>query len=457
MMNTELLDRAIIFAVKAHAGTERRGKDFPYIVHPMEAVAIAATLSSDQEILAAAALHDVVEDTSITAEDLEKEFGARVASLVVSESDEPGKSWRERKQAAIDRIAAEPLDAKIVALSDKLSNMRAIYRDYLVQGDSLWSIFHVKDRASHEWHYRGLLGAFSDLKDTEACKEFGELIEKVFVSKAELVDLSEYEESGAGYTAISYNHKDGKRMIKLYNPFILKEVPESELRIARAVFDMGIPSPKPLRMVTDGTKLGTEFQRITPKKSFARAMSDDPSLIEHLSREFARESRKLHSIPCRTDLFGSAKDFYQSALLRTKEFSDEEKAKISAFISSIPDAKTCLHGDCHIGNILISNGEYYWIDLSDFRWGAPEFDLSMMYLSTVIPEEMCQGMYHLTHSQCCVVWDYFCQEYFGGKRSRKSIEEEVLPYAALNMVAFSCRGPLNPFERQIVEKGILER
>ena len=128
-LDTSLLDRAIVFAVRAHAGTERRGKGFPYIVHPMEAVAIVATMTSDQELLAAAALHDTVEDTDVTVEQIRAEFGERIASLVASESDtlEAGvsedASWHARKQAAIDRLAHASRDAKIVALGDKLSNM----------------------------------------------------------------------------------------------------------------------------------------------------------------------------------------------------------------------------------------------------------------------------------------------------------------------------------------------
>ena len=86
-LDTQLLDRAIIFAVRAHAGTERRGKGFPYIVHPMEAVEIVATMTADQELLAAAALHDTVEDTDITIEQIRAEFGDRVASLVAAESE----------------------------------------------------------------------------------------------------------------------------------------------------------------------------------------------------------------------------------------------------------------------------------------------------------------------------------------------------------------------------------
>ena len=102
-LNTELLDRAIVFAVKAHAGTERRGKGFPYIIHPMEAVEIVATITPDQELLAAAALHDTVEDTDVTIQDIRREFGDRIASLVQTESvgDDEG-TWHERKKKAID-------------------------------------------------------------------------------------------------------------------------------------------------------------------------------------------------------------------------------------------------------------------------------------------------------------------------------------------------------------------
>ena len=185
-LDTTLLDRAIVFAVRAHAGTERRGKGFPYIVHPMEAVEIVATMTSDQELLAAAVLHDTVEDTDTTIEQIQAEFGDRVASFVAAESDEPHQSrdgienWHARKQAAIDRLARASHDAKIVALGDKLSNMRAIARDYAQQGDALWNLFHTNDPKEHEWHYRGLAESLRELKDTFAYKEFEQLINQVF-------------------------------------------------------------------------------------------------------------------------------------------------------------------------------------------------------------------------------------------------------------------------------------
>ena len=185
-LNTDLLDRAIIFAVKAHAGTERRGKGFPYIVHPMEAMEIVATITPDQELLAAAALHDTVEDTDVTIGQIRDLFGERVASLVAAESDvmpegvSEEDSWRSRKQAAIDRLAAASRDAKIVALGDKLSNMRAIARDYAVMGDELWKIFHAPHPSDHAWHYRGLADSLRELSDTFAFREFESLINQVF-------------------------------------------------------------------------------------------------------------------------------------------------------------------------------------------------------------------------------------------------------------------------------------
>ena len=187
-IDTDLLDRAIVFAVKAHHNTERRGKGFPYIVHPLEAVEIVATITPDQELLAAAALHDTIEDTDVTVEDIRREFGDRIAELVHAESDQftegvsEEDSWHDRKQAAIDRLATAPYDAKIVALGDKLSNMWAIARDYSIQGDELWKIFHAKDKADHEWHYHGLADSLKELSDTFAYKEFVTLIDQVFHS-----------------------------------------------------------------------------------------------------------------------------------------------------------------------------------------------------------------------------------------------------------------------------------
>ena len=186
-MNSAILDKAIVYAVKAHANTERRGKGFPFIVHPMEAVAIVATMTSDQELLSAAALHDVVEDTDITVDQIRGEFGGRIAYLVEMESDKfttpkgDNLGWKDRKLASLERLANAPKEVKIVAMGDKLSNMRAIAMDYRKIGDVLWDRFHAPNgKVDHEWRYRALVEAFNDISDTDAYKEFAALVAEVF-------------------------------------------------------------------------------------------------------------------------------------------------------------------------------------------------------------------------------------------------------------------------------------
>ncbi len=185
-LNTDLFDKAAQFAINAHHGTERRGKGSPYVIHVMEAAEIVSTITNDQELLAAAMLHDVVEDCGVSVDEIKAEFGERIAELVAGESDlvVPGlseeESWVMRKQHAIDRLAKQSRDGKIVAIGDKLSNMRAIARDFDEQGDELWKIFHAPKPELHEWHYRGLAGALSELEGTAAYKELCELIDKTF-------------------------------------------------------------------------------------------------------------------------------------------------------------------------------------------------------------------------------------------------------------------------------------
>lgn len=185
-LDTSLVDRAILFAVNAHKNTERRGKGFPYVIHPLEAMAIVASLTTDPELLAAAALHDVVEDTDYTVEDIRKEFGDRIASLVSAESDAvfeemtPEESWHMRKQIAMDELKAASKDVKTVAMGDKLSNVRAIARDYYVYGNEVWNKFHCKDPKEHEWRYRGVADALSDFEGTEPYKEMLYLLDFIF-------------------------------------------------------------------------------------------------------------------------------------------------------------------------------------------------------------------------------------------------------------------------------------
>ena len=181
-----MINRAICFAVKAHEGTVRKGTNIPYIIHPLEAMAIVATITPDRELMVAAVLHDVLEDTKVTIEDLRREFGDRVAYLVDAETirDVDGvshiDSWQLRKQTAINHLAMASRGVQIVALGDKLSNMRALANGYRQFGERLWERFNVKERSLHAWYYRGLVKSLASLNDTMAYQEFAGLVEQVF-------------------------------------------------------------------------------------------------------------------------------------------------------------------------------------------------------------------------------------------------------------------------------------
>ena len=185
-IDSSMVDRAICFATKAHSGVVRKGTKIPYIAHPLEAMAIVGSITDDQELLSAAVLHDVVEDAGVNVADIRTEFGDRVAALVDSETDSevPGMShidsWQIRKQAAIDHLAAASRDVKIVALGDKLSNMRAMLLHYHEQGEQVWQRFNQKDPACHAWYYRQLVKSLSSLSDTDAFQEFAALVDQVF-------------------------------------------------------------------------------------------------------------------------------------------------------------------------------------------------------------------------------------------------------------------------------------
>lgn len=184
-LDTSLVDKAILYATKHHKGTRRKGKDIPYILHPLEAMAIVSTITEDQELIAAAALHDLIEDTSVTYDDINKEFGKRIADIVLSESNNAienheNLSWHQIREKNLEILKNASLDCKIVALGDKLSNIRSIHNDYNNIGDKLWDRFNEKNPLEHKWRYIELTKCFNGLEDTIAYQEFKALVFMVF-------------------------------------------------------------------------------------------------------------------------------------------------------------------------------------------------------------------------------------------------------------------------------------
>lgn len=183
----ELVTEAIIFAAKAHDGMRRKKNKSPYILHPMEAAVIVSTMTDDQEVIAAAALHDVVEDAGIKMEEIEENFGARVRVLVESETEDkradrpPMETWKIRKEESLLVLKnTEDLDVLRVWLGDKLANMRSLYREWKTEGDAMWNNFNQKDSKMQAWYYCTIAELTSRLSETSAWIEYKALTDIVF-------------------------------------------------------------------------------------------------------------------------------------------------------------------------------------------------------------------------------------------------------------------------------------
>ena len=186
-MMKDLVSEAIAFSAMVHDGMRRRKSDAPYILHPMEVGAIVGTMTDDQEVIAAGVLHDVVEDAGITLKEVGEKFGQRVMELVASETENkreelpPEDTWRIRKEESLEKLrTTNDIEVSMLWIGDKLSNIRAIYRDFLIDGNAVWDKFHQSDIKVQGWYYRSIMKYTERLSHTLAWIEYKTLVEKIF-------------------------------------------------------------------------------------------------------------------------------------------------------------------------------------------------------------------------------------------------------------------------------------
>ena len=194
-----MIDEAILFAAKAHQNEVRKGNGQPYIFHPIEVLFLVSLMSKDDEVLCAAVLHDTVEDTDVTIEEIKETFGSRVADLVSYESEDKRdninkeQTWKERKREAIDLMArSKDIGAKMICLADKVSNLRSLHLGLLDKGEDFWQVFNMKDPLMHYWYHDELRRALSDLCDYSVYKEYCFLIDTIFGKYTKEIKYEEY-------------------------------------------------------------------------------------------------------------------------------------------------------------------------------------------------------------------------------------------------------------------------
>jgi (p)ppGpp synthase/HD superfamily hydrolase len=162
-----MIFEAIEYAAAAHRGQYRKGTRIPYILHPLNAARTLIDAGCADHLVAAAVLHDVVEDTSRTLADIRKRFGERVAELVES-ATEPHRwaSWEQRKRHTIEHLRTADEEMLLVAIADKLDNIRSLREDLMRRGEETWKRFK-RGRKEQGWYYGSLEEIFSERMKAE--------------------------------------------------------------------------------------------------------------------------------------------------------------------------------------------------------------------------------------------------------------------------------------------------
>lgn len=262
------------------------------------------------------------------------------------------------------------------------------------------------------------------------------------MSQYEQINLEDYVQSGEGGQAITYTRKDGSAMAKMFQYGLGAETVEREFRISKAVYEADVPCPKPIRLVTDGKCFGAEYEVIANKRSYTRIISQEPEQLEPLTVKFAELGKKLHSTPANTEVFPEMKEVIRPWIEKSTCLSDPFRQRLLEALDSIPSTKTCVHGDFHIGNIITNGEKDYWIDLGDFAWGAPEWDLSMnFYLAYYIPAEYMDQLFHLDNATFRKHWDLLLKAYYGIQtlEEQRDYEKKLLKYTALKYAYNFCK------------------
>ncbi len=157
----ELILKGVQFALHAHQGQQRKVDGQPYYFHPLAVGRLLIEAGGAAEVVVAGLLHDVVEDSAYTAEDIEDEFGGQIARWVNAVT-EPNKEkpWRERKQAALEALANAEFEVMLIALADKRDNLRSLRAAFDLQGPVVWSKFN-RPKPDQRWYYESLISLFA--------------------------------------------------------------------------------------------------------------------------------------------------------------------------------------------------------------------------------------------------------------------------------------------------------
>lgn len=157
-----ILEKALRLSALAHKNQTRKGTPVPYIIHPVMVAHLLQKYGASDTVIAAALVHDVLEDTPITLDELRSELGEDIAHIVELLSEDKSLPWKERKNAYKENVRTGGEDVQVVSLGDKVHNLASLLDEYEERGEELWSVFNAS-KEDKLWFEEEMLKVFSDL------------------------------------------------------------------------------------------------------------------------------------------------------------------------------------------------------------------------------------------------------------------------------------------------------
>lgn len=259
----------------------------------------------------------------------------------------------------------------------------------------------------------------------------------MYMSEYRTIDISAWTRVGEGGNGVVYVNPDEPDVLLKVNNARLStlEAVRHEFEVAKAVEGLGLLIPKVHEIVRVGDAYATLSQRIKDKKSLSRICHDQPERLEEIAQVFCQNGRALFSTPCNTGFFPSRREQVLSAIEKATFVSNKNKKLIRVFAETIPENMNCVHGDFQPGNIILSGGQYYWIDLDRFAHGDPMFDIGHLFQTCIVyaPMKQVQDIFHMTKAQLNAFWDAFAKAYTG-KEDHREFDALAGKFACLDVI-----------------------